>query len=92
MIAEARQFLYVEDQYFWSRHIAELIHDALFEGRIEFVMLLLPKRLEIVVRRAGRYSFEDVHRAPFPAPPLRRSLEDLTDGIRRHVARRHARR
>ncbi len=47
---------------------------------------------KIVVRRAGRYSFEDVHRALFAVPPERRSLEDLKDGIRRHIARRHARR
>ena len=47
---------------------------------------------KIVVRRAGRYSFEDVHRALFPTPPVRRSLEDLKDGIRRHIERRHARR
>ncbi|HYI10834.1 MAG TPA: hypothetical protein VEK57_17370, partial [Thermoanaerobaculia bacterium] len=45
IIDEARQFLYIEDQYFWSRDIAQRIHDALFENRIEFVMLLLPKRL-----------------------------------------------
>lgn len=45
IIDEARQFLYIEDQYFWSRHLAKKIHDALFQQRIEFVILLLPKRL-----------------------------------------------
>lgn len=46
IIDEARQFLYIEDQYFWDRHLATKIHQALFEGRIEFVFLLLPKRLD----------------------------------------------
>src|SRR5688572_32714535 len=32
IIDEARQFLYIEDQYFWSRHLATRIHDALFQG------------------------------------------------------------
>jgi phosphatidylserine/phosphatidylglycerophosphate/cardiolipin synthase-like enzyme len=45
IIDEARQFLYIEDQYFWDRHLATKIHEALFEKRIEFVMLLLPKHL-----------------------------------------------
>jgi phosphatidylserine/phosphatidylglycerophosphate/cardiolipin synthase-like enzyme len=45
IIDEARQFLYIEDQYFWSQHLATKIHAALFANRIEFVMLLLPKRL-----------------------------------------------
>jgi len=46
----------------------------------------------IVVRRAGRHSSEDIHRALFPrtAPP-RRSLAALRDGIRRHARRKHAR-
>jgi antitoxin PrlF len=47
---------------------------------------------KIVVRRAGRYSSEDIHRALFPTPPKPRTLEDLREGIRQHMARRHARR
>ncbi|MBI5545618.1 MAG: AbrB/MazE/SpoVT family DNA-binding domain-containing protein [Deltaproteobacteria bacterium] len=47
---------------------------------------------KIVVRRAGRFSSEDIHRALFATPPTRRSLDDLKEGIRRHIARRHARR
>jgi antitoxin PrlF len=47
----------------------------------------------IVVRRAGRYSSEDVHRALFPkGPPKRKTLAELKDGIRQHVRKRHARR
>jgi AbrB family looped-hinge helix DNA binding protein len=44
----------------------------------------------IVVRRAGRYSSEDVHRAVFRTPPKPRTLADLKDGVRRDVKRRRA--
>lgn len=47
----------------------------------------------IVVRRVGRYTSEEVHRALFPdGPPQPRSLEEMKEGIRRYVRRRHARR
>jgi AbrB family looped-hinge helix DNA binding protein len=46
----------------------------------------------IVVRRAARYSSEDIHRVLFPEPPEPRSLEELKEGIRQHVKSRHARR
>lgn len=46
IIDEARQFLYIEDQYFWDQHLATKLHQALFEGRIELLFLLLPKRLD----------------------------------------------
>jgi hypothetical protein len=44
----------------------------------------------VVVRKAGRYSSEDIHRALFPSPPRRRTLEDMKEGIRQAVRRRHA--
>jgi len=44
----------------------------------------------IVVRRAGRYTSEDLHRALFEKPPRRRTLAELKQGIRRAVKRRHA--
>lgn len=45
----------------------------------------------VVVRKAGRFSSEDVHRAAFPkGAPRRRSLDDLKAGLRRHVKARHA--
>ena len=48
---------------------------------------------KIVLRRAGRYSSEDVHRALFPkGPPRPRTDEELEDGIRRSIRKRHARR
>lgn len=48
---------------------------------------------KIVVRRAGRYTSEDVHRALFPkGAPKPRPLEELKEGVRRYVRGRHARR
>lgn len=46
----------------------------------------------VVVRRAGRYSSEDIHRALFPIPPARRTFEEMKAGIRATVKRRDARR
>ena len=47
---------------------------------------------QVVVRKAGRYSSADVHRALFPRkPPVARTLRELKDGIRRHIRKRHAR-
>ena len=47
---------------------------------------------KIVVRRVGRYSSEDVHRALFPKAPKRRTLRELKEGIPKHVRERRARR
>ena len=48
---------------------------------------------KVVVRRAGRYSSEDVHRALFPGgTPPRRTPEELNEGIRRYIRKKHARR
>ena len=45
-----------------------------------------------IVRRAARYSSEDIHQAVFPkgarAP---RAISELKAGIRRHIKKRHAR-
>lgn len=47
----------------------------------------------IVVRRVGRFSSEDIHRALFGTQtPKARSLEELKEGIRKHARERHARR
>jgi AbrB family looped-hinge helix DNA binding protein len=46
----------------------------------------------IVVRRAGRYTSEDVHRALFPRRPEPRKLEEIAEGARRYVRERYARR
>ena len=47
---------------------------------------------QVVVRRAGRYTSEDLHRSLFPTPPKSRTLAELKDGVRRDIQRRHARR
>ncbi len=48
---------------------------------------------KIVVRRAGKYTFEDMRKALFPGgPPRRRSLEELKEGIADYIRERHARR
>ena len=46
----------------------------------------------VVVRKAGRYSSDDIHRMLFSTLPHRRTVEELKAGIRRHVKKRHARR
>jgi len=45
----------------------------------------------IVVRRAGRFTSEDIHRALFPEGVEPKTLEEMKEGIRRHVRERHAR-
>jgi len=45
---------------------------------------------QVVVRRAGRFSSEDVHRSLFATPPRARTLEELKEGVRRHVKGRRA--
>ena len=46
----------------------------------------------ILVRRAGRFSSEDLHRALFARTPKRRTLRELKEGLRRHARARNARR
>ncbi|MGD0001010.1 MAG: AbrB/MazE/SpoVT family DNA-binding domain-containing protein [Bryobacteraceae bacterium] len=46
----------------------------------------------IVVRRAGRYSSEEIHEALFGAnKPKARSVDELKEGIRRYARKRYAR-
>jgi antitoxin PrlF len=45
---------------------------------------------KVVVRRAGRYTSEDVHRSLFSTSPKPRTLRELKEGVRRHIKRRHA--
>jgi AbrB family looped-hinge helix DNA binding protein len=47
---------------------------------------------KMVVRRAGRFSSEEIHRAVFGArTPEARSPDELKEGIRRHARKRYAR-
>ena len=47
---------------------------------------------QVVVRRAGRYSSEQVHDALFPEGGPRKSSGDVKDGIRKYIRKQHARR
>lgn len=47
---------------------------------------------EIVVRRAGRHTSEDIHRALFARPPKAKSVAEMREGVRKHIKRKHARR
>jgi AbrB family looped-hinge helix DNA binding protein len=47
---------------------------------------------QVVVRRAGRFTSEDIHRVLFPKPAPPRTLAELKDSIRRDVRRRRGRR
>ncbi len=47
---------------------------------------------EVVVRRAGSFSSEDIHRTLFPnGKPAARSVEEMDEAIRRHLRAKHAR-
>ena len=46
---------------------------------------------EVIVRRASKYSSLDIHEAVFGAPPARRSVAAMDEGIRSHMRRTHAR-
>ena len=46
----------------------------------------------VVVRHAGRFTSDDIHKAIFPdGPPAQASVEDMKAGIAKHVRKRHAR-
>ena len=46
----------------------------------------------VIVRRTGRFTSSDIHHALFAEVPGHRSLEEVKQGIRRHMRQRHARR
>jgi len=46
---------------------------------------------EVIVRRAGRYTFEDMHSALFPkGPPKPKSTKELKEGIAQYMRKRYA--
>jgi len=48
---------------------------------------------KIVVRRVGKYTTMDIHKALFPdGPPKRKSLKELKEGIAQYIREKHARR
>jgi AbrB family looped-hinge helix DNA binding protein len=47
---------------------------------------------KIIVRRTGKYTSEDIHRAVFgDRKPEPRTLEELKEGIRAYIRKKHAR-
>jgi len=47
----------------------------------------------VVVRKAGRYTSEDINRAIFPrGEPTSKKVEEFDKGIQRHIKKKHARR
>lgn len=46
---------------------------------------------DVVIRRAARFSSEELHRAVFDKRPKPRSIADLEVGVREYIKRRHAR-
>ena len=47
---------------------------------------------KIVVTRAKKYTWEDIRKAAFPeGPPEPRTLEELKEGIREYIRKKHAR-
>ncbi len=48
---------------------------------------------QVVVRKAGRHTLDDIRKAlGFEKPPRARSIDELREGIRKLMRRRHARR
>jgi AbrB family looped-hinge helix DNA binding protein len=46
---------------------------------------------KVIVRRAGRYTSEDIHQALFSKPPKRRTLSELKEAVGVHLRKKHAR-
>jgi antitoxin PrlF len=46
---------------------------------------------EVVVRRAGSYTSDDIHRALFPQKVTKARGGEVKEGIRKYIRKRHAR-
>ena len=46
---------------------------------------------KVFVRRVGRYSWEDIHRALFPEGPPKIGPVDVKEGIRKYIRKKYAR-
>ena len=47
---------------------------------------------QVVVRRAGRYTSDDIYQALFPQGAAKKGPADVKEGVREYVRKRHARR
>lgn len=56
-------------------------------GSIEWVV----EEGRIVVRRAGQYTSEEIHKALFPdGPPPQQKLKELKEGVRQYIRKKYA--
>jgi antitoxin PrlF len=46
---------------------------------------------QVVIRRAGRYTSDDIHQAIFPQGTARNEPADVKEGVREYIRKRHAR-
>jgi hypothetical protein len=47
----------------------------------------------VIVRKAGRYTSEDIHHAIFPkGTPASKKIQEFDKGVRRYMKKKHARR
>jgi AbrB family looped-hinge helix DNA binding protein len=47
----------------------------------------------VFVRRVGKYTWDDIHKAIFPdGPPRRRSIKEMDEGIAEYMRQKYARR
>ena len=44
----------------------------------------------VIVRKAGRYSSEDIHRVLFSKKPGRQTIGEMKHGVRPYIRKRHA--
>lgn len=44
----------------------------------------------VIVRKAGRYSSEDIHRALFSKTPRPRTIGEMKNGLRQYIKKRYA--
>ena len=47
---------------------------------------------DVIVRRASKYSSQDIHDVLFSVPPHRHSVDEMDEGIAAHLRQKHARR
>ncbi|HEY4393637.1 MAG TPA: AbrB/MazE/SpoVT family DNA-binding domain-containing protein [Polyangia bacterium] len=48
---------------------------------------------KIVIRKSGKYDWDDIHKALFPkGPPRPRTIEEMDEGIRQYIRKKYARR
>jgi AbrB family looped-hinge helix DNA binding protein len=45
----------------------------------------------VIVRRKGKYTFEDMHRILFKTPPKPHTMEEMKKAIGDHLRKKHAR-